>query len=357
MDPEVIGDDGLYLGLGRSGEEQRGNGGKNCSAQRVSLSQKGDQQLFADRTTSCVGKYWRPYSPSNGTKPLSHNFTVTYYTSMRYTIYRIDALDLPNADWERPQWQAAETLEITHFSWEDSGHRPRTQARVLYDERALSIIFRVEDRYVRAVAERFQDSVCTDSCVEFFVAPLLDSQAYFNFEVNCGGTMLLHRCPSARRARPRSRDRKRQRRRRCHYPHRHNSPQDRRARAHHPHNLGGRVPRPLRPLRPVLRCPNARTRHPVEGQLLQVRRSHLPPPLGFVGTRGYARAQLSPARFLSAARICLAKRGTVGRQVGEAFQAQGANGPEPPVPNALGGTDPLPQQTDLDRLRPLIEHP
>ena len=116
---------------------------------------------------------------------------------MQYTIHRTDDLDLPDADWERPQWQAAETLEITHFSWEDSGHRPRTQARVLYDERALAIIFRVEDRYVRAVAERFQDSVCTDSCVEFFVAPLPDSQAYFNFEVNCGGTMLLHRCPSA----------------------------------------------------------------------------------------------------------------------------------------------------------------
>jgi hypothetical protein len=116
---------------------------------------------------------------------------------MHYTIHRTDDLDLPDADWERPQWQAAETLEITHFSWEDSGHRPCTQARLLYDEQALSIIFRVEDCYVRAVAERFQDSVCTDSCVEFFVAPRPDSQAYFNFEVNCGGTMLLHRCPSA----------------------------------------------------------------------------------------------------------------------------------------------------------------
>ena len=130
---------------------------------------------------------------------------------------------------------------------------------MLYDERALSIIFRVEDRYVRAVAECFQDSVCTDSCVEFFVAPLPDSQAYFNFEVNCGGTMLLHRCPSAaERAQGRETE---------------NvsdadgatihiattSPQDRRARAHLPHDLGGRVPRPLRPLRPVLRCPDAST--------------------------------------------------------------------------------------------------
>ena len=52
MDPEVIGDNGFYLGLGRSGEEQRGNGGKNRSAQRASLSQKGDRQPIASRSTS-----------------------------------------------------------------------------------------------------------------------------------------------------------------------------------------------------------------------------------------------------------------------------------------------------------------
>ena len=96
---------------------------------------------------------------------------------------------LPDANWERAEWQSAETLEVTHFSWADSGHRPGVCARVLYDERFLAIIFRVEDRYVRAVAQNFQDSVCSDSCVEFFVAPMPDSDGYFNFEVNCGGTL------------------------------------------------------------------------------------------------------------------------------------------------------------------------
>ncbi len=102
----------------------------------------------------------------------------------------------PSANWDAPAWQLAETLRVTHFPWEDSGHRPNVQARALYDSEALYIHFRVEDQYVRAVAEKFQDSVCLDSCVEFFVSPLADSEAYFNFEVNCGGTMLLHRCPS-----------------------------------------------------------------------------------------------------------------------------------------------------------------
>ena len=117
---------------------------------------------------------------------------------MHYTVKRAAAsLSSPDANWDRTEWRDVEYLEVTHFPWPDSGHRPRALARVLYDDRFLAVIFRVEDRYVRAVAEKFQDSVCLDSCVEFFVAPLPDSEAYFNFEVNCGGTMLLHRCPSA----------------------------------------------------------------------------------------------------------------------------------------------------------------
>lgn len=116
---------------------------------------------------------------------------------MRYTITRTDALPSPDADWSRLDLQKAETLQVTHFPWEDSGHRPVTEARLLYDDRSVGIIFRVEDRWVRAVAQHFQDSVCSDSCVEFFVAPLPHSDAYFNFEINCGGTMLLHRCMSS----------------------------------------------------------------------------------------------------------------------------------------------------------------
>ncbi len=116
---------------------------------------------------------------------------------MQYAIKKQPAMPALSADWNASNWQRAETLSITHFPWPDSGHRPHVKARALYDAEALYIHFRVEDQYVRAVAKNFQDSVCLDSCVEFFVAPLPHSDAYFNFEVNCGGTMLLHRCPSS----------------------------------------------------------------------------------------------------------------------------------------------------------------
>ncbi len=114
-----------------------------------------------------------------------------------YTIRRAPgALGDPSAEAGRPLWSAADELEVTHYVWEDSGHRPRTRARLLWDDGWLAVLFVVDDRYVRAVARGFNDSVCHDSCVEFFVAPAADpaEDAYFNFEVNCGGTMLLHRC-------------------------------------------------------------------------------------------------------------------------------------------------------------------
>ena len=119
--------------------------------------------------------------------------------SSAYSIQRADtALGTPNLN-NDTLWSSAAVAQITHFTWEDSGHRPDARGHLLYDDNWLAVHFDVDDQYVRAIAEKFNDSVCTDSCVEFFVAPNEDpaENAYFNFEVNCGGTMLLHACPSS----------------------------------------------------------------------------------------------------------------------------------------------------------------
>jgi hypothetical protein len=85
-------------------------------------------------------------------------------------------------------------LELGHFYDSGSAHRPRVRARVLYDDRKLYVLFHVADRYVKAVAQKYQDKVCKDSCVEFFVQPK-PGGGYLNFEVNAGGVLLLHRFP------------------------------------------------------------------------------------------------------------------------------------------------------------------
>ena len=100
-------------------------------------------------------------------------------------------------------WGGAETLSVALWPWAPgtarhveahTDHMPKVQARVMWDDDYLGLMFRVEDRYVRAVAGHpwnGSDSVCTDSCVEFFVAPVAGSDGYLNCEANCGGTMLL----------------------------------------------------------------------------------------------------------------------------------------------------------------------
>jgi len=91
--------------------------------------------------------------------------------------------------WESPVWAQAETLDVGNF-YGPGRHRPETQVRTLYDEDALYVLFRVTDRFVRCTRTRYQEAVHKDACVEFFVKPRPD-KGYLNFEVNCGGALVL----------------------------------------------------------------------------------------------------------------------------------------------------------------------
>jgi len=95
------------------------------------------------------------------------------------------------ADFASPAWSAANVLQVDQFHPRSSEHRPVTRARLLYDASHLYVAFHVADRYVRAVNTLYQSMVCRDSCVEFFVQPR-PQKGYFNFELNCGGTLLVY---------------------------------------------------------------------------------------------------------------------------------------------------------------------
>ncbi len=114
-----------------------------------------------------------------------------------YSIQRIDAPAPLENPWSQPVWQQAPIVAVDQCVGGEYDHQPLVQARVLYDAEALYVAFRVEDQYVRAVAETWHGRVCRDSCVEMFFTPGPDtSVGYFNVEVNCGGTMLLHFQPA-----------------------------------------------------------------------------------------------------------------------------------------------------------------
>ncbi len=117
----------------------------------------------------------------------------------RYVIHSTQAANPLALAWDAPEWQAAETAAISNFRVESSDHRPVVQARVLYNARGLFVRFRVEDQYIRCVAEKLNDSVCCDSCVEFFIEPA-GKKGYLNFEFSGNGIFLCHHVRDHRRA-------------------------------------------------------------------------------------------------------------------------------------------------------------
>lgn len=110
---------------------------------------------------------------------------------MIYTVRRATSRPSLRGHWDELAWSRAETARLAHFHSEGSGHQPVVDVKVLHDSSSVFVMFRVSDRYVRCARTKYQDMVCNDSCVEFFVQPKPDA-GYFNFEINCGGTMLLY---------------------------------------------------------------------------------------------------------------------------------------------------------------------
>ena len=110
-------------------------------------------------------------------------------SQIEYAVRRVKTRPGLSDPWDAPAWDGVDALEIDHFLPESSGHRPRTQARLLYDERNIYGLFRVEDRYVRCTRTAYGSDVYKDACVEFFMKPKPD-RGYLNFEMNCGGALL-----------------------------------------------------------------------------------------------------------------------------------------------------------------------
>jgi hypothetical protein len=110
---------------------------------------------------------------------------------MRYLVHKVEGLHPGDDPWSSRVWEPAETILLGHFHPRSSLHRPVATAKMMHDNQNVYVAFKVHDQFVRCVHDRYQSSVYQDSCVEFFVEPSADA-GYFNFEVNCGGAMLLY---------------------------------------------------------------------------------------------------------------------------------------------------------------------
>ena len=112
---------------------------------------------------------------------------------LRYEVHRLTETMSIDGVWDKPQWRGVKPIEIKNHMGSKPEYQPVTQAKALYDDENIYVIFRVEDQYVRAVAKEYHGPVWKDSCVELFFTPGEDlSPGYFNLETNCGGTALFH---------------------------------------------------------------------------------------------------------------------------------------------------------------------
>lgn len=74
-------------------------------------------------------------------------------------------------------------------NWPEYPYAPKASFRVAHSDEVLAVMFEVEERNVRAVTMDDNGPVWEDSCVELFVADPAD-EGYFNFEMNCIGSVL-----------------------------------------------------------------------------------------------------------------------------------------------------------------------
>lgn len=113
--------------------------------------------------------------------------------ALEYVIAKATRRPSLKGRWDEPAWHEAPVARLRHFLAQSKSRHPRIEVKAIYQDHGLFVFFRVFDKYVRCVQTEYQAGVCTDSCVEFFAEPR-PGRGYFNFEINCGGALLLHYC-------------------------------------------------------------------------------------------------------------------------------------------------------------------
>jgi len=98
-----------------------------------------------------------------------------------------------DANWKKPQWKAVNAIQIDNYMGTDPQYDYNVRTKLMYDSNNIYVIFKVEDKWIRCMTDSVNGPVWEDSCVEFFFAPdTANPLRYFNIEINCAGTPLMH---------------------------------------------------------------------------------------------------------------------------------------------------------------------
>ena len=83
-----------------------------------------------------------------------------------------------------------ESENIEQVNWNAFPYKPEVSFKIAHSGTEIYLQYQVREKYIRAKHKQDNESVWTDSCVEFFISPV-DDGSYYNFEFNCIGTALV----------------------------------------------------------------------------------------------------------------------------------------------------------------------
>jgi len=127
-----------------------------------------------------------------GSPIMAQQVPITDIKPSVYNIKRLKKSMKIDGNWNKPQWKKIKAVDINHYLGVIPKFHPFVQAKMMYDNENVYIIFRVQDRYVRIITKDIGGRVWTDSACEFFFSPDASLPlSYFNLEMNAGGTPLL----------------------------------------------------------------------------------------------------------------------------------------------------------------------
>jgi len=107
---------------------------------------------------------------------------------LKYTVNHINKEFNIDANWSKSPWNFTKAINIDKNSWEKPKYMPEAQAKMLYSDSAIFVIFRAKERFVRSTIQKINGPTYRDSAIEFFFTPGSDiNKGYFNLEINCGG--------------------------------------------------------------------------------------------------------------------------------------------------------------------------
>ena len=109
----------------------------------------------------------------------------------QYSVQRASLKIVVDGRADEADWQAAPHVGNFRFPWWTQGEREQTEAKLLWDDQFLYVLFKCQDAHVWGEHLRRDSPVYRDDCVEVFTAPNPQRpNDYFNFEMNVREALL-----------------------------------------------------------------------------------------------------------------------------------------------------------------------